>query len=40
MCSGHWHRVSVVDDEGALINIVSTMDVLAALVNVADEPNQ
>ena len=39
MCSGHWHRVPVVDDEGALIGIISTMDVLAALVNVADEPN-
>lgn len=38
MCDGHWHRVPVVDQAGKLAGIVSTMDVLAALVNVADEP--
>jgi CBS-domain-containing membrane protein len=38
MCVGHWHRVPVVDAYGTLCGIVSTMDVLAALVNAADEP--
>ena len=38
MCSGHWHRVPVVDDSGSLCGIISTMDVLAAVVNTADEP--
>jgi CBS domain-containing protein len=37
MCEGHWHRVTVVDSEGRLRGIVSTMDVLAALVQTADE---
>jgi len=37
MCSGHWHRVPVIDDPGNLVGIISTMDVLAALVNTADE---
>jgi CBS-domain-containing membrane protein len=37
MCEGHWHRVAVVDDDGSLCGIISTMDVLAALVNAADE---
>jgi CBS-domain-containing membrane protein len=37
MCDGHWHRVTVVDDAGRLTGIVSTMDVLAALVQAADE---
>lgn len=37
MCSGHWHRVPVVDKSGNLAGIISTMDVLAALVNTADE---
>ena len=37
MCGGHWHRVPVVDDVGGLCGIISTMDVLAALVNAADE---
>ncbi len=38
MCHGHWHRVPVVNDAGSLCGIISTMDVLAALVNAADEP--
>ena len=38
MCDGHWHRVPVVDDQGKLTGIVSTMDILAAMVNAADEP--
>lgn len=37
MCDGHWHRVPVVDARGALRGIISTMDVLAAVVNAADE---
>lgn len=37
MCDGHWHRVLVVDAQGCLRGIVSTMDVLAALVQTADE---
>lgn len=37
MCNGHWHRVAVVDADGSLCGIVSTMDVLAALINTADE---
>lgn len=37
MCDGHWHRVAVLDDSNKLVGIVSTMDVLAALVNAADE---
>ena len=37
MCDGHWHRVTVVDKSGRLKGIVSTMDVLAALVHSADE---
>ena len=38
MCEGHWHRVPVVKPSGALCGIISTMDILAALVNAADEP--
>ena len=37
MCDGHWHRVLVVDAQGRLRGLVSTMDVLAALVQAADE---
>lgn len=37
MCDGHWHRLPVVDSQGVLCGIISTMDVLAAVVNVADE---
>lgn len=39
MCRDHLHRVVVVDKRGAVCGIVSTMDVLAALVNVVDEAN-
>ena len=38
MCHGHWHRVVVVDEHGSVCGIVSTMDILAAVVNTADEP--
>jgi CBS-domain-containing membrane protein len=37
MCDGHWHRVPVVSDAGQLCGIISSMDILAALVNAADE---
>jgi CBS-domain-containing membrane protein len=37
MCAGHWHRLTVVDDQNCICGIVSTMDVLAAVVNTADE---
>lgn len=40
MCDGHWHRLTVVDAEGKLRGIVSTMDVLAALVAIADEAGE
>ena len=38
MCNGHWHRVPVVDERNTLCGIIATMDILAAIVNVADEP--
>ncbi len=37
MCLAHWHRVPVVESDGRLVGIISTMDVLAALVNMFDE---
>jgi CBS domain-containing membrane protein len=37
MCNGHWHRVPVVTETGELAGIISTMDLLAAIVNAADE---
>jgi len=37
MCDKHWHRVPVVAADGQLLGIISTMDVLAALVNVFEE---
>lgn len=37
MCIAHWHRVPVVMGDGQLVGIISTMDVLAALVNLFDE---
>jgi CBS domain-containing protein len=37
MCIAHWHRVPVVSSEGRLVGLISTMDVLAALVNMFDE---
>lgn len=40
MCSGHWHRVPVVDENGALCGMITTLDILAALVNAADESDQ
>ena len=37
MCDRHRHRVPVVDEAGKLCGIISTMDILAALVHVNDE---
>jgi CBS-domain-containing membrane protein len=37
MCVAHWHRVPVLSSDGQLVGIISTMDVLAALVNMFDE---
>lgn len=37
MCGGHWHRLTVTDSDGSVCGIVSTMDLLAAVVNTADE---
>lgn len=39
MCDHHRHRVLVLDDNQRLRGIVSTLDILAALVQVADEPD-
>jgi CBS-domain-containing membrane protein len=40
MCFGHWHRVGVIDVSRRLVGIISTMDVLAALVQASDETGQ
>jgi CBS-domain-containing membrane protein len=37
MCQDHWHRVPVVGNDGLLKRIISTMDVLAALLNTFEE---
>jgi CBS-domain-containing membrane protein len=37
MCENHLHRLPVVDDSGHVVGILSTMDVVAALVNSIDE---
>jgi len=37
MCQGHWHRLPVLDPTDKLVGIVSTMDLLAAMVHAADE---
>ncbi len=37
MCSHHMHRLPVVSHTGKLVGIITTMDILAALVNMADE---
>lgn len=37
MCENHMHRVPVINATGKLTGIISTMDVLAALVHIADE---
>jgi CBS-domain-containing membrane protein len=37
MCEQHLHRVPIVNDDGRVVGIVSTMDIVAALVNAIDE---
>ena len=37
MCRRHLHRLPVVDDDGRVVGIVSTMDIVAALANAIDE---
>jgi CBS domain-containing protein len=37
MCENHLHRLPVVDDSGHIVGILSTMDIVAALVNAIDE---
>ena len=37
MCEQHLHRVPVVNDEGRVVGIISTMDLVAALLNALDE---
>lgn len=40
MCDGHWHRVPVVDVQARLCGMITAMDILAAMVNVADESRE
>lgn len=37
MCEQHLHRLPVVDDDNQVVGIVSTMDIVAALINAIDE---
>lgn len=37
MCAEHWHRMPVVDQSSRLQGMLTTMDILAALVHTADE---
>jgi CBS-domain-containing membrane protein len=37
MCEQHLHRLPVVSADGRVVGIISTMDVVAALVNAIDE---
>lgn len=37
MCDGHWHHLPIVDANQKLIGIVTTMDIMAALVHTAEE---
>ena len=40
MCDGHRHRVPVVDVQARLCGMITAMDILAAMVNVADESRE
>ena len=40
MCTQHIHRLLVIDDRSQPVGVVSTMDIVAAAVNVVDEMNQ
>ena len=37
MCLHHVHRLPVVDENGRVLGVVSTMDIVAALMNVVEE---
>jgi CBS-domain-containing membrane protein len=37
MCAQHYHRLLVLDGAGRAVGVLSTMDVVAALVHLADE---
>ena len=37
MCAQHIHRLFVIDEKNHPIGVISTMDVVAAMVNVIDE---
>jgi CBS-domain-containing membrane protein len=39
MCDQHVHRLPVINDEGRVVGIISTMDIVAALINAIDEMN-
>lgn len=40
MCTQHVHRLPVVDRDGKPIGVVSTMDIVAAMLNAIDEAQQ
>jgi len=37
MCASHIHHLLVINGEGQLLGMVSTMDIMAALINAVDE---
>lgn len=39
MCAQHIHRLLVIDERNHPVGVVSTMDIVAALINVVDEMN-
>ena len=39
MCGAHIHHLLVIDDENHPVGVISTMDIVAAMVNVVDEMN-
>ena len=39
MCDQHVHRLPVINDEDRVVGIISTMDIVAALINAIDEMN-
>jgi len=39
MCAEHIHRLLVIDDKNHPVGVISTMDIIAAMVNVVDEMN-
>ena len=39
MCAQHIHRLLVIDDSQHPVGVISTMDIIAAMVNVVDEMN-